>query len=131
METRKLWRASTASLASNPTLTYRAEIYRRDPRGRSSIYYDGGEFAPYCVESLVDILRSEARRPHELLDVSIEFRGACSTTTLRDLARRFSDLHEPRLHVRIGAPGHPAVIVTPDLSSQPASSERATAQKSL
>ena len=56
METTRLWRAQDASLRTSD-LTYRAEIVRRDARGRSSIYYDGGEFAPYCVESLVEILR--------------------------------------------------------------------------
>ena len=33
---------------------------------------------------------------------------------LRDLARRFGDLHEPRMHVRISAPGHPGVIIAPE-----------------
>jgi hypothetical protein len=113
MDTRRLFPAA-ASYVPTSSLTYRAEIVRRDMRGGSSIYYDGGEFAPYCVESLVEILRSEARRPHEHLDVSIELKGSCNVTTVRDLARRFGDLHEPRMHVRISAPGHPGVIIAPD-----------------
>jgi hypothetical protein len=130
METRKLWRAPALSIPT--TLTYRAEIIRRDPRGRSSIYYDGGEFAPYCVESLVEILRVEAHRPHDMLDVSIELKGMCTASTVKDLARRFTELREPRMHVRISAPGHPAVIVAPDLSSaEPQSSGSAVAQKGI
>jgi hypothetical protein len=116
METTRLWRAPHASLPVTSDLTYRAEIVRRDARGRSSIYYDGGEFAPYCVESLVEILRAEAHRPHDVLDVSIEIKGPCNASTVKELTRRFVDLHEPRMHVRISAPGHPGVIIAPDLS---------------
>jgi hypothetical protein len=108
-----------SSLMPTSNLTYRAEIIRRDPRGGSSIYYDGGEFAPYCVESLMEVLRTESRRPHEMLDVSLELKGACNVTTVRDLARKFTDMHEPRMHVRISAPGHPGVIISPDLSESP------------
>ena len=127
MDTRKLWRAPTLPTTLN--LTYRAEIVRRDPRGRSSIYYDGGEFAPYCVESLVEVLRNEAHRPHDMLDVSIELKGSCNGVTVRDLARRFTDLHEPRMHVRISAPGHPGVIIAPDLSEQAPASAAAQQKK--
>src|SRR5262249_49996896 len=116
METSRLWRASSSSFPATSDLTYRAEIIRRDTRGRSSIYYDGGEFAPYCVESLVEILRAEAHHPHDVLDVNIEIKGACNATTVRDLTRRFTDMHEPRMHVRISAAGQPGVIITPDLS---------------
>ena len=118
MDTSRLWRAPALSLVATPTLTYRAEIVRRDPCGPSSIYYDGGEFAPYCIESLLEILRSEARRPHDSLDVSIELKGTCNSSTVRDLARRLAGMREPRLHVRISAPGHPGVVIAPDLSGR-------------
>ena len=120
MVTTRLWRAQNASLPMTSDLTYRAEIVRRDARGRSSIYYDGGEFAPYCIESLVEILRAEAHRPHDILDVSIEIKGPCNATTVRELTRRFIDMRQPRMHVRISAPGHPGVIIAPDLSTEPA-----------
>ena len=129
MDTRRIWRTHASSLPTTSNLTYRAEIVRRDPRGRASIYYDGGEFAPYCVESLVDILRVEAHRPHDLLDVNIELKGSCNTAMMRDLARRFTDMRQPRMHVRISAPGHPGVIVAPDLSEQ--AEPPAAAQKSI
>ena len=117
MDTSRLWRAPALS-PSPSTPTYRAEIVRRDPLGPSSIYYDGGDFVPYCVESLMEILRSEVHKPHELLDVSIEIKGACDSNAVRDLARRFDSIREPRLHVRISAPGHPGVVVAPDLSQR-------------
>jgi hypothetical protein len=128
MDTSRLWRAPAFSLPVTSTLTYRAEIVRRDPRGRASIYYDGGEYAPYCVESLVDILRAEAHRPHDMLDVCIELKGACNATMVKDLARRFTDMHQPRMHVRISAPGHPGVIIAPELAAEQLE-EPATAQK--
>jgi hypothetical protein len=117
MDTSKLWRASALS-PSDDNPTYRAEIVRREPGGPSSIYYDGGEFVPYCVESLMEILRSEVRKPHELLDVCIEIKGTCNSSTVRDLARRFDGIREPRLHVRISAPGHPGVVIAPELQAR-------------
>jgi len=129
MDTSRLWRAPALSLVATPTLTYRAEIVRRDPKGPSSIYYDGGEYAPYCVESLVEILRSEARRPHDLLDVSIELKGTCNSSTVRELARRLDGMREPRMHVRISAPGHPGVVIAPDLSGRERKASRAAGQQ--
>ena len=129
MDTSRLWRAPVLSLADTPTLTYRVEIVRRDPRGPSSIYYDGGDFAPYCVESLLEILRSEAHKPHDLLDVNIELKGTCNSSTVRDLARRFDSVREPRLHVRISAPGHPGVVIAPDLSVREESGSSTAGQR--
>jgi len=129
MDTSRIWRAQALPFVATPALTYRAEIVRRDPRGPSSIYYDGGEFAPYCIESLVDILRSEARRPHDSLDVSIELKGTCNSSTVRDLARRLDGMHEPRMHVRISAPGHPGVVIAPDLSGRERKASGASQQK--
>ena len=56
MESRAFRRASAARISAVTKLTYRAELARRDVRGKTSRYYDGGEFSPYNVESLLDLV---------------------------------------------------------------------------
>jgi hypothetical protein len=84
---------------------------RREVGGRASSYYDGGDFTPYCVESLLEMLRAETRAPYQSLGLTLEIRGDCSASTLRELAERFATIHAPRVQIRICAPGHPAAIV--------------------
>jgi hypothetical protein len=133
METRRIWRAPVLSATQSASLTYRAEIVRRDPRGRSSVYYDGGELSPYGVDSLVDALRAEIHTAHDQVDVSIELKGTCSSTTVRELARRVGALSEPHLHVRISAPGYPGITIAPPSSpreKEPVSTAAASEHKS-
>lgn len=66
----------------------------------------------------METLRAESRKPHDLLDVSIELKGTCNSSMVRDLARRIDAIREPRMHVRISAPGHPGVVIAPDLSER-------------
>jgi hypothetical protein len=84
---------------------------RRDATGRDSTYFDGGDFTPYCIESLLELLRAETRAPHESLGLTLELRGDCNPATIRELARRFASIDAPNFQVRICAAGHPPAIV--------------------
>ncbi len=111
MESRAFRRASAARFSAVTKLTYRAELARRDGLGKNSSYYDGGEFSPYNIESLLDLLRSEARVPHTTLDLTLELRGHCTDAVLRDLVQRFAELDAPKAQVRICTPGNRTVTV--------------------
>ena len=123
MDGRTLRRAQSPSFSTATRLTYRAEISRRDTLGHSSSYYDGGEYSPYCVESLVDLLRGEARMPYTSLELTLELRGHCSDSTVRELARKFSAVEAPRAQVRICSPGNRPVVV--GCTTPPPAPERA------
>jgi len=117
MERRTLRRAPAAPILPAGKLTYRAEICRRDVSGHSWSYYDGGDFSPYSVESLVEMLRGETRTPYRSLDLTLEIRGKCTSGTVKDLARRFAVIHAPKVHVRICASGARPVVVTGGLAA--------------
>jgi len=103
--------AGPESVPPMAPMSYRAEICRRDVEGRKSSYYDGGQFSPYCMESLIELLRGEARIPHLSLDVMLELHGECTPLTLRDVAARFGDVTSPHLLVRICAPGRAPLVI--------------------
>ncbi len=92
--------------------TYRAELCRKTTPGHASKYYDGGDFSPYCMESLIDLLRFEAQAPYESMGLTLELRGRCSAATLRELARRFGEIEAPNIRVNIRAAGLPSVTVS-------------------
>ncbi len=103
--------ATRVSAGSPESLSYKAEVFRRDLGGHVSTYYNGGEFSPYCVESLVELLRGEAHTPYQSLELVFEFRGKCNASTVREVAKRFAAVHAPRLQVKICATGqHPVVF---------------------
>lgn len=93
------------------TATYRAEICRNDTPGSKSKYYDGGDFSPYCMESLVELLRSEAQSPYLSMGLTLEIRGRCTLATLRDLTRRFSEIDAPNIRINIRATGFPTITL--------------------
>lgn len=110
-KSRAFRRGSAARFSAVTKLTYRAELARRDALGKTSRYYDGGEFSPYNVESLLDLLRGESRVPHTTLDLTLELHGHCPDAVLRDLVQRFAELEAPKAQVRICTPGHRPVVV--------------------
>jgi hypothetical protein len=93
-------------------LLYRAEVRSRDDEPGGAVHlYDGGEFSPYCIESLLDLLRSETRTTRRPLEMSFEILGACSAPRLEEVAGRFADASIPGLSVTVRAAGHQAVRV--------------------
>jgi hypothetical protein len=105
-------RAATRAFAElSGTPRYRAEILRRDLGGHVSTYYNGGELSPYCIESLIELLRGEAHTPYQSLELSLEFRGKCSPALLRDVAKRFASVQTPRLQISIRAAGQQPVVI--------------------
>jgi len=100
-----------AELAARP-LRYRAEVRNREgQRGGDLHLYDGGDFSPYCIESLLELLRSEAREPHRALDLTFELLGPCSTLSLQEIANRFASASITGLRVTVRATGHSPVRV--------------------
>ncbi|HET9062032.1 MAG TPA: hypothetical protein VFO62_01980 [Candidatus Binatia bacterium] len=93
-------------------LRYRAEVYRRDGDSGGDLHlYDGGDFSPYCMESLLDLLRSEARASRRALDMTFELLGPCSAPRLQEVAARFSRASIAGLSVTVRASGHAPVRV--------------------
>jgi hypothetical protein len=90
---------------------YRSEIKRHGNPGPPQTYYDGGDYGPYSLESLVDLLRAEARLPYSTLAISVELTGSCPGVVLREMALRLSSLGLPRFHARIEAEGHAPVVL--------------------
>jgi hypothetical protein len=94
-------------------LRYRAEVRSRDDgdRGRDARrgdvhLYDGGDFSPYCLESLLELLRSEARATRRELDMTFELLGPCSAVRLQEVAARFAGASITGLSVIVRASGH-------------------------
>jgi hypothetical protein len=87
--------------------TYRVEVKRRtDGDGHDLHFYGGGEFSPYCIESLVDMLRSEAHGHAGDYEVTFELVGSCSAQCLEEVANRFSAAAIPGVRGVIRAAGH-------------------------
>jgi hypothetical protein len=53
-------------------VSYRSAVTRHNPPETDHTYYDGGELSPYCIETLIELLRAEARLPYTTLDVDLE-----------------------------------------------------------
>ena len=113
---RTAWaRASSADYEADfhdvARLRYRCELRRRAEPEPRQVSYDGGEYSPYCLDSLADLLHREAMLPHSALEVRIDLAGPCPGSVLRDMTLRFSSLGIARLRVLIHAEGHDAVII--------------------
>jgi len=93
-------------------LRSRAEVRTREP-GRSGLLhlYDGGDFSPYCIESLLELLRSEARMTRRELDLTFELLGQCSAVRMQEVAARFASASIAGLSVTVRADGHTPVRV--------------------
>ncbi|MFQ5353273.1 MAG: hypothetical protein ACE5D3_09430, partial [Candidatus Binatia bacterium] len=89
-------------------VVYRAELIRIDRSGRRTSYRDCGDFSPYCVEALLDTLRSESHASFRTLLLKLDLRGEVSRFQMDDLARRFLALQTPaRGRVdSVSVPGH-------------------------
>jgi hypothetical protein len=93
-------------------LRYRAEVCCRDGEQSNDLHvYDGGDYSPYCIESLLDLLRSEARSPRRALDMTFDILGPCSALRLQEVAARFARASIAGLSVTVRASGHPPVRV--------------------
>jgi hypothetical protein len=90
---------------------------RDGERGGDLHLYDGGDFSPYCIESLLDLLRSEARAPQRPLDMTFEILGPCSAPRLQEVAARFARAAIDGLSVTVRASGHTPVRVGGSASS--------------
>ena len=94
-------------------ISYRSAITRHNPPESDHVYYDGGELSPYCLESMVDLLRAEARLPYTTLDVDLEIAGPCPAARVREVSVRFSDLPIRGLRVLLRAEGHGTLVIAP------------------
>jgi hypothetical protein len=92
-------------------ISFRSAVTRHDPNTPDHTYYDGGDLTPYCVDSLVDLLRAEARLPYSSLNVELELTGTTTAATLREVGMRFSELAIRGLRVRIRADGQPPLLI--------------------
>ena len=100
---------------------------RRDATGHTSSYYDGGDFSPYCIESLVELLRGETHTAYQSLNLTLEIKGSCGNATVREIARRFSTIHAPKIRVRICARGQQPVVIATGLGPHASSPKVETA----
>lgn len=90
--------------------TYRVEIRRHTANDAHDLHlYGGGDFSPYCIESLVDMLRGEAHTTRGDYEVIFEFIGVCSASTLEEVAYRLSAASIPGLRGVVRAEGHRAL----------------------
>jgi hypothetical protein len=109
------WTPRDLHIAPDPEavpLRYRAEVRTRDGRRSGDLHlYDGGDFSPYCIESLLDLLRSETRATRRELDLTFELLGPCSAVRLHEIAARFAGASITGLTVTVRADGHPPLHV--------------------
>lgn len=92
-------------------VSYRSAVTRHNPPESDHTYYDGGELSPYCIETLVELLRAEARLPYTTLDVDLEIAGPCPAARVREVSVRFSELPIQRLRVLLRAEGHGTLVI--------------------
>jgi len=89
---------------------YRVEIRRHTTRDAHDLHlYGGGDYSPYCIESLIDMLRGESHTTRGDYEVIFEFVGVCSATTLEEVAYRLSAAGIPGLRGVVRADGHRAL----------------------
>jgi hypothetical protein len=114
-----------------PALRYRAEVRSLDSASGGELHlYDGGDFSPYCIESLLNLLRSETRASGRALEMTLEILGPCSTPRLQEVAERFARAAITGLSVTVRAPGHPPVRVDESASIARPSGAGPTRQRS-
>jgi hypothetical protein len=120
------WTSRQRALEADPRFavpTYRVEVRRRaGSEGHDLHFYGGGEFSPYCIESLVDMLRSEAHGHGGEYDVTFELVGSCSVQCLEEVAHRFSAAAIPGLHGVVRAAGHRELSLETSRARPPATS---------
>ena len=87
--------------------TYRVEVRRHTSQeGHDLHFYGGGDFSPYCIESLIDMLRSEAHGVGGEYDVTLELFGTCSAKSVEEVAARLSTAGIVGLRGVVRAAGH-------------------------
>jgi hypothetical protein len=91
---------------------YKAEVRRRGSSSAATFHlYDGGDCSPYCLDSLIDLLRSETRTTRDALDLSFEILDQCSGSRVQEVAARFARAAVPGLRVTLRARGREPVHV--------------------
>ena len=87
--------------------TYRVEVRRHGGQvGYDLHFYGGGDFSPYCIESLIDMLRGEAHGVRGQYEVTLELIGACSAKSIEEVATRLSTAGIAGLRGVVRAAGH-------------------------
>jgi hypothetical protein len=90
--------------------TYRVAIRRHTAIDAHDLHlYGGGDYSPYCIESLIDMLRGEAHTARGDYEVTFEFVGPCSASTLEEVAYRLLTAGIPGLRGVVRAEGHRAL----------------------
>ena len=90
--------------------TYRVEIRRHTSNDPHDLHlYGGGDYSPYGIESLIDMLRGEAHTARGDYEVTFEFIGPCSASTLEEVAYRLLTAGIPGLRGVVRAEGHRAL----------------------
>ncbi len=109
------WTSKTRSGGFDPTLTaptYRVEVRRHTTTDPHDLrFYGGGDFSPYCIESLIEMLRGEAHGVGGEYELTFEFVSACSERNLEEVARRLSDAGIAGLRGVVRANGHREVAL--------------------
>jgi len=89
---------------------YRVEIRRHTPNDPHDLHlYGGGDYSPYCIESLIDMLRGEAHTTRGDYEVIFEFIGTCSASAVEEVAYRLCAAGIPGLRGVVRAEGHRAL----------------------
>ncbi len=105
-------------------IIYRAAVTRHQQSVPQHTFYDGGDLNPYCLDSLIDLLRAEARLPYTSLIVDLQLTGAVNGAIVREVTQRFTALVIRGLRVRICADGQrPVLISTKGPESSPPHNE--------
>lgn len=117
--------ARTDSLSQAPDAAglprYRAEVRCRDAQPGDPLHlYEGGDCSPYCLDSLIDLLRSETRATRHALELTFEVLDTCSSPRLQELASRFARAAIPGLRVVVRAQGREPLRVEPPADPAPA-----------
>lgn len=116
--------ADHLAYGSPSPLRYRAEVRRREPMAGPNLHlYDGGDCSPYCIESLIDLLRSETRATRQALEMTFEILDTCTPPSLQEVASRFAHAAIPGLRVTLRAQGLDPVLLD---SLQPPSTDATT-----
>ena len=92
--------------------TYRVEVRRHTAADPHDLrFYGGGDFSPYCIESLIEMLRGESHGMPGEYELTFEFVSGCSTRNLEEVARRLSTAGISGLRGVVRAAGHRDVLL--------------------
>jgi hypothetical protein len=104
------WTAKPRSGGFEPTFTaptYRVQVRRHTATDPHDLhFYGGGDFSPYCIESLIDMLRGESHGVPGEYELTFEFVSGCSTRNLEEVARRLSTAGIAGLRGVVRGAGH-------------------------